>query len=77
MSEDAANTVINLAAAFADKEDADNELDYTVTNNSNPGLFDSVTVNDAATTLTLDYKANTSGSANLTVQARDTDNGTV
>ena len=77
VSEDAANTVINLAAAFADKEDADNELDYTVTNNSNPGLFDSVTVNDAATTLTLDYKANTSGAANLTVQARDTDNGTV
>ena len=77
VSEDAPNTVINLGAAFADKEDADSELDYTVTDNSNPGLLDSVTVNDAAATLTLDYKANKSGTTNLTVQVKDTDGAAV
>ncbi len=77
VDEDAPNTVINLGNAFADKEDADSELDYSVTNNSNPGLFESVTVDDAAATLTLDYKANASGSATLTVQAKDTGNETV
>ena len=77
VSEDAPNTVINLGPAFTDKEDTDAELDYTVTGNTNPGLFDSVTANDAAITLTLDYKANTSGTANLTVQAKDTDGATV
>ena len=79
VDEDAPNTVINLMAAFADKEDADLEMTYTVTANSNAGLFDGVTINvtDSSATLTLDYKANTSGTANLTVQAKDTDNGTV
>ncbi|HOU39800.1 MAG TPA: cadherin domain-containing protein, partial [Promineifilum sp.] len=77
VNEDAPDTVINLAPAFADKEDADNELDYSVTNNTNENLFQSVTVDDAALTLTLDYKANAFGTASLTVQARDTDNGTV
>ena len=79
VDEDAPNTVINLMAAFADKEDADLEMVYTVTNNTNAGLFDDVTitVTDSSATLTLDYKANTSGTANLTVQAKDTDNGTI
>ena len=79
VDEDAPNTVINLMAAFADKEDADLEMVYTVTSNTNAGLFDGVTINvtDSSATLTLDYKANTSGTANLTVQAKDTDNGTV
>ena len=79
VSEDSPNTVINLMTAFADKEDADLELTYTVTSNSNAGLFDAVTINvtDVSATLTLDYKANTSGVANLTVQAKDTDNGAV
>ncbi len=77
VSEDAPNTVINLGAAFADKEDDDNELDYTVTENSNPGLFDSVSANDTAATLTLDYKANMSGSATLKVQAKDSDGAAV
>lgn len=72
VDEDAPDTVINLGAAFADKEDADNELNYEVTANSNAALFDAVTVNDSAANLTLNYKANTSGAANLTVQATDT-----
>ncbi|MCW5861525.1 MAG: cadherin domain-containing protein [Anaerolineae bacterium] len=77
VSEDAPNTVVNLGNAFADKEDADNELDYSVTNNTNANLFQSVTVDDATMTLTLDYKADASGTATLTVQAKDTGNATV
>lgn len=72
VDEDAVDTVINLGAAFADKEDADSELNYEVTANSNAALFDAVTVNDSAANLTLNYKANTSGVANLTVRATDT-----
>jgi len=71
VSEDAPDRVIDLGDAFDDKEDDDNELDYTVTANTNAGLFTAVTVNDAAATLTLDFKANTSGSATLTVRAED------
>lgn len=77
VNEDAPDTVINLAAAFADKEDADSELVFSVTANSNENLFDSVTVNNAAGTLTLAYKPNVSGVASLTVQAKDTGNLTV
>ena len=77
VNEDAPNTVINLASSFADKEDTDNELEYSVTNNTNPSLFQSVTVDTAAMTLTLDYKANAFGTATLTVQAKDTGNATV
>ena len=72
VQEDAPNTVIDLFAAFADNEDDDNELDYSVTDNTNSSLFASVTVNDAAGTLTLDYNDNTSGTAVLTVRAADT-----
>jgi uncharacterized repeat protein (TIGR01451 family) len=74
VDEDAEDRVVNLGAAFADKEDADGELNYEVQANSNPGLFDAVTVNDSAATLTLNFKANTSGAANLTVRATDSGN---
>ena len=40
LNEDAPNTVIDLFAAFADAEDSDAALTYTITNNTNPALFD-------------------------------------
>ncbi|MCH2172094.1 DUF4347 domain-containing protein, partial [Myxococcota bacterium] len=70
--EDAPNTVIDLFAAFDDIEDADEDLTYTVTSNSNPDLFDSVSVDGSAGTLTLDYALNAFGSADLEVRATDT-----
>ena len=71
VEEDAPNTVIDLFAAFADTEDADASLTYTIIANSNPGLFSVTAVNGAAGTLTLDYAANAHGTADLTVRATD------
>lgn len=71
VSEDAADTVIELFKAFDDKEDEPKDLEYEVTDNTNAGLFDAVTLNDQAATLTLNYKANTSGNATITVRATD------
>ena len=39
VDEDAADTVIDLFAAFADIEDADAALTYSITGNTNVGLF--------------------------------------
>ena len=71
VGEDAPDTVIDLADAFEDKEDDPEELVFEVKDNSNPNLFESVTVNQGLTTLTLNYKPNTSGSAVLTIKATD------
>jgi len=70
--EDAANRVVDLFAAFADTEDADNQLTYSVTANTNAALFSTTTVNGTAGSLTLDYAPDAFGSANLTVRATDT-----
>ena len=72
VNEDAADTVVDLFAAFADVEDADAALTYTVVGNTNAALFTSTAVNGAAGTLTLDYAPNAFGSAVLTVRATDT-----
>ncbi|MDN5211424.1 Ig-like domain-containing protein [Fulvivirgaceae bacterium BMA12] len=72
VNEDAANTVINLFAAFDDLEDADADLTYTVVQNTLPGLFSSVDIDNVAGTLTLDFNANSNGISNLTIRATDT-----
>ena len=72
VAEDAPDTVIDLFAAFADAEDADAALTYTVTTNTNPALFTSTAIDGVAGTLTLDYAANQSGMADITVRATDT-----
>ncbi len=77
VDEDAPPREINLWAAFSDIEDDDDQLTFVVANNSNPGLFDSVTVNNGNGKLTLTFKANTSGVATITIQAEDTNGATV
>ena len=72
VDEDAADSVVDLFAAFADLEDADAALTYTVTANTNPALFTSTAIDAVAGTLTLDYAANQSGTADITVRATDT-----
>ncbi len=72
VDEDAADSVVDLFAAFADVEDLDPALTYTITNNTNPGLFTSTTIDGVAGSLTLDYAANQNGTANITVRATDT-----
>jgi hypothetical protein len=63
------NSQANLHNAFADGVTADSSLAYQVVSNSNAGLFDSVSISSG--TLTLDYKQNGYGSANIVVRATD------
>ena len=70
VDEDAADTAVGLAPAFADVEDGDGEMTFTVVTNSNPGLFTSADVSGG--TLTLGYTPNASGTAVVTVRATDT-----
>ncbi|MDL1983033.1 MAG: DUF4347 domain-containing protein, partial [Deltaproteobacteria bacterium] len=72
VDEDAADTVINLFAAFADVEDPDSALTYSIESNTNAGLFDVTTIDGVAGTLTLDYAADQNGTADITVRATDT-----
>ena len=72
VNEDAADTVINLFGAFADIEDADAALVYTIQGNTNAALFASTTIDGVAGTLTLGYAANANGTANITIRATDT-----
>jgi len=71
---DAPDTVIDLFAAFDDAEDPDSALTYTIEQNTNPSIFDAVTIDPVLGTLTLDYAPSISGSSDLTVRATDTGN---
>ncbi|MEC4983286.1 MAG: malectin domain-containing carbohydrate-binding protein [Oscillatoria sp. PMC 1068.18] len=73
VEKDAPNSIVDLFAAFDDVEDADEALTYTITSNTNPGLFDSTSIDGTTGELTLDYNANATGSGALTVRATDTE----
>ncbi|MCA9187664.1 MAG: hypothetical protein KDA99_18675, partial [Planctomycetales bacterium] len=66
-----AATVIDLFKAFDDLEDADNQLTYSVTGNSNPALFSSIAIDQRAGTLTLKTAPSANGTAELTLRATD------
>ncbi|HKB03845.1 MAG TPA: Ig-like domain-containing protein [Gemmataceae bacterium] len=68
--EDAPPIVIDLGPSFADAEDSDAALKFSVTDTSDPSLFSSVTV--AGTTLTLTLAPNVTGLSAVTVRATDT-----
>ncbi len=72
VAEDAVDSVIDLFAAFADVEDLDSNLIYTLTVNTNPSLFNSTDIDGGAGTLTLNYADNQNGTSNITVRATDT-----
>ena len=74
VDEDALDTTIDLFPSFADVEDADTALTYTVTGNTDATLFTSVTVTGGQN-LVLDYAPNASGTAQITVRATDTGTG--
>ncbi len=69
VDEDAPDTSIDLRQSFSDNEDV--SLMYTVTTNSNPGLFASVTV--SSNLLILDYADDVNGSADIIVTATNSD----
>jgi subtilisin-like proprotein convertase family protein len=68
----AEDTVIDLFAAFDDTNDSDADLTYTVQDNTNPSLV-GTSIDDTAGTLTLEYTADATGSATITVRVTDTD----
>ena len=70
MSEDAADTVLDLSATFADVDIATNadSLTLSVTANTNPSL---VTATMLGSQLTLDYQLNQNGSSLVTIRATD------
>ncbi|MDF3129968.1 DUF4347 domain-containing protein [Kiritimatiellaeota bacterium B1221] len=74
VNEDAADTVFDLTSLFSDIEDAASDLTYTVESNSNATLV-TATVDGGSDELTLDYQANQTGTAVITVRA--TDSGTL
>jgi hypothetical protein len=71
VSENAPDAVIDLWAAFADPEQADNQLTYTVQANTSPWLFTSTAISAASGTLTLDFAPASAGTADITVLATD------
>ena len=65
VSEDAANTLIDLGTVFTDIDNDDAAITKAVLSNSNSGL---VTAAISGNTLTLDYQANQSGSAAIVIR---------
>lgn len=65
------NVVIDLFAAFDDVEDVDEDLVFTVGGNSDPSLFNSLTIDPLTGELTLGFAADTSGTADVTIRATD------
>ena len=65
-----ANHVVSLPDSFADVETASNNLVYSVINNTNASLFNSLNI-DSSGNLNLAFAANTAGNAILTIRATD------
>ena len=66
--------VIDLFAAFDDFEDPDEDLTYTIANNSNSSLVTATTIDGSLGTLSLTCAPDATGSAEITVRATDTGN---
>ncbi len=69
--EDTIRSLIDLHAAFEDPEDADADLRLSVVNVSNPQLFSNVRITPGGV-LVLRYAPDANGTAEVTVQAEDT-----
>jgi hypothetical protein len=70
VNENAVDTVLSLGDIFSDKEDPTNNLVFSLVNNTNPSLFNSITISQGK--LTLSFAANTEDTAALTLRATDT-----
>jgi VCBS repeat-containing protein len=71
VNEDAADTMIDLNAAFDDTDNIDAELTYAIVGNTNIGLFSSTGINAVTGQLTLAYAADMNGSTQITIRASD------
>ena len=77
VDEDGAPTVISLHGAFADVEDPDSALTYSIQGNTNPGLFSGLVIDGTAGTLTLSYTPNAHGNGVVTGRATDREGASV
>jgi hypothetical protein len=74
VDEDAADSVIDLFAAFDDIEDPDPSLTFSISGNTDPSLFNSNAIDPVAGTLTFDFAQDQFGTSDITVRATDTNN---
>ena len=70
VSTDLADYVLTLSDLFGDNETPANQLVYSVVQNTNPSLFDSLDINSGE--LDLGFVDGATGDANLTIRATDT-----
>ena len=71
IDDDAVDVAISLFSVFDDAESSSNGLTYTVVNNSDSSLFDSVSIDQAEGELILNTAAGASGRAEITIRATD------
>lgn len=72
-SDDTTLAALELRDYFHDAEDGPAGLSYTVTANSNPELFDAITLDAQNDRLVLTFNPGTLGEANLLIRATDSD----
>ena len=70
--EDSSETAVSLGDAFADAEDADADLTYSIVSNSNATLFDSIFVDGDTLDLLFTPATDANGSSAIRVRATDT-----
>ncbi len=68
---------LSLFAAFDDQETADVDLAFAIVDNSDPSLFDSITVDSQTGSLVVDAASGVSGRALVTIAATDLSGQTV
>ena len=66
------DTRVSLHAVFDDLEDTDAAMTYTITSQSNSGLYDSITVDSVAGEIVLNPASSGSGRNSITITATDT-----
>ena len=71
VNEDAAATTIDLNAAFADADNLDSELTYSIVGNTNIGLFSLAGINGTTGQLSMGYAADMNGAAQISIRATD------
>ncbi len=69
--ENSGSTVVQLASAFSDSLYPSSSLTFTITGNTNPSLFSSLSIDNGNGTLTLNYAASQLGSSQLSITATD------
>ena len=71
VDEDSATSTINLNNSFSDADNAPNEILYSIVGNTNIGLFNIASIDNASGTLSLDYATDGNGSTQITIRAQD------